>query len=171
MPDIPPTSDTNRVDNMAQEDEMVCEISLTPPSNEDIIHVLKDYDKIAVIGLSPKEEKASNRVAKYLQDHDFKIYPVNPMQKEILGETSYPTLLDIPDDIEIVDIFRKPAAVPEIVDQAIEKGAKVIWMQEGIVNNRAADKAREAGLTVIMDRCILKEHVGLNHSEKNNSKD
>ncbi len=150
---------------MTQEDEMACEISLTPPSDEDIIHVLQNYNKIAVIGLSPKEDRASNRVAKYLQDHDFKIYPVNPMHDNILGEVSYQTLLDIPDDIEVVDIFRKSAAVPEIVDQAIEKGAKIIWMQEGIVNNRAADKAREAGLKVIMDRCILKEHAGLSHSD------
>ncbi len=152
---------------MTHEDEMACEISLTPPSDEEILHVLKNYTKIAVIGLSPKEDRASNRVAKYMQDHDFKIYPVNPMHENILGETSYPALLDIPDDIEIVDIFRKPAAVPDIVDQAIKKGAKVIWMQEGIVNNRAADKAREAGMIVIMDRCILKEHAGMIHSESN----
>ncbi|MCK5038751.1 MAG: CoA-binding protein [Thermoplasmata archaeon] len=145
---------------------MVCEIPLTQATDEDIVDVLTRYKKVAVIGLSPKSERASHRVAKYLMDNDYDIIPVNPMQDEILGKTSYASLLDIPGEVEVVDIFRKPNVVMDIVEQAIKKGAKVIWMQEGIVNNAAADRAREAGLKVVMDKCMLKEHAVMVRAEK-----
>ena len=141
------------------DDEMICEINLQQPAEDDIIEVLANYKNIAVVGLSPKEDRASNRVAKYMMGQGYDIVPVNPMHDNILGRRSYSSLLEIPDDVEIVDIFRKPGAVMEIVEQAIAKGAKVVWMQEGIVKNDAAQKAQEAGLKVIMDRCILKEHI------------
>lgn len=144
---------------MEESEEMACEISLSQPSEREIVKVLKEYSKIVIVGLSPKEDRDSNRVAKYLMDEGFEVVPVNPNCDEILGQVSYPSILDIPGEVEVVDIFRKPSAVMGIVDEAIAKGAKVIWMQEGIVNNQASDKAKEAGLKVIMDRCILKEHA------------
>ena len=108
-------------------------------------------------GLSPKPERPSHGVAAYLKARGYRIIPVNPGHTEILGERCYKQLADIPDAVEIVDIFRRPEAVPEIVDQAIAKKAKVIWMQEGIVHNAAAAKARAAGLTVVMNKCLMKE--------------
>ncbi|MEE9150545.1 MAG: CoA-binding protein, partial [Thermoplasmata archaeon] len=98
------------------------------------------------------------RVGKYLRNKGYRIIPVNPKYDTIIGLKSYPNLLKIPEEVDIVDIFRKPKAVVEIVDEAIEKGAKVIWMQEGVINEEAARKAKEAGLTVVMDRCMYKEH-------------
>ena len=151
---------------MTEEETMVCEIPLTQATDEDIVDVLTRYKKVAVIGLSPKSERASHRVAKYLMDNDYDITPVNPMQDEILGKTSYASLLDIPGEVEVVDIFRKPNVVMDIVEQAIKKGAKVIWMQEGIVNNAAADRAREAGLKVVMDKCMLKGHAVMVRAKK-----
>ena len=151
---------------MTEEETMVCEIALTHASDEEVVDVLTRYKKVAVIGLSPKSERASHRVAKYMMGNDYEIIPVNPMHDEILGKTSYASLLDIPGEVEVVDIFRKPNVVMEIVEQAIEKGAKVIWMQEGIVNNAAADRAREAGLKVVMDKCILKEHTIMARSKE-----
>lgn len=121
---------------------------------------LESARTIAVVGLSPNEEKASNLVAKYLKQNGYKIIPVNPKEQEILGEKSYPDLLSIPKDIEldIVDIFRKSEAVGEIVDQAIACGAKMVWMQEGVINEAAKEKALAAGLDVEMDSCIMKVH-------------
>jgi predicted CoA-binding protein len=116
------------------------------------------YKNIAVVGLSPDAGKASHEVAHYLQRAGYRIIPVNPACQEVLGETCYPTLAEVPEPVEIVDIFRRSEFVPEIVDQAIAKGAKVIWMQEGVVNEAAAAKAQAAGLAVVMDRCLLKEH-------------
>lgn len=123
-----------------------------------------DFDKIriiAVVGLSDKPDKASYKVARYLQNCGYKIIPVNPTVETVLGEKAYPDILSIPEDIKIdaVDIFRKPEAVMPFVLQAIQRdGVKIVWMQEGIVNETAAEVARQAGLEVIMDKCILKEH-------------
>ncbi len=123
-----------------------------------------DFDAIktiAVVGLSDKPEKPSFRVAKYLQECGYRIVPVNPMVNEVLGEKSYPDLHSVPAEIEIdvVDIFRRPEDVLPIVEQAVARqGVKIIWMQEGIVNEEAAEIARSAGIEVIMDRCMLKEH-------------
>ncbi|GAW93731.1 CoA-binding protein [Calderihabitans maritimus] len=118
------------------------------------------FKTIAVVGLSAKEDRPSYQVAKYLQEEGFRVIPVNPTVDQVLGEKSYSSLLDIPADIEvdIVDIFRKPEAVGPIVEEAITRGAKMVWMQEGVVNEEAARKARENGLEVVMDKCIMKEH-------------
>jgi len=126
--------------------------------NQDFREILSKYRTIAVVGLSPDPGKPSHGVAAYLQGAGFRIIPVNPACREILGEQCYPTLADIPGEVEIVDVFRRSEFLPEIVEQAIAKGAKVVWMQEGIVNQAAATRAEEAGLAVVMDLCLLKEH-------------
>jgi uncharacterized protein len=127
----------------------------------DIKEIVTKYHTIAVVGLSPDQGKPSFEVAAYLQRAGFRIIPVNPACQEILGERCYPTLADIPDPVEIVDVFRRAEFLPEIVEQAIAKGAKVVWMQEGIVHQAAAARAEEAGLAVVMDLCLLKEHYKL----------
>ena len=129
--------------------------------NADIKEIVTKYRTIAVVGLSPDPGKPSFEVAAYLQRAGFRIIPVNPACQEILGERCYPTLADIPGEVEIVDVFRRAEFLPEVVEQAISKGAKVVWMQEGIVNQPAAARAEEAGLAVVMDRCLLKEHYQL----------
>jgi uncharacterized protein len=126
--------------------------------NLEIKEILSKFKTIAVVGLSPDPGKPSFEVAAYLQRAGFKIIPVNPACQEILGERCYPTLADIPQEVEIVDVFRRAEFLPEVVEQAIAKGAKVVWMQEGIINQAAAERAEQAGLTVVMDRCMLKEH-------------
>ncbi len=113
---------------------------------------------IAVVGLSPKEFRPSYGVAKYLQSVGYKIIPVNPGHPEILGEKSYSSLLDIPFKVDVVDVFRRPELVMPITEAAIEIGAKAIWFQDGVINAGAAQKAEEAGLLVVMDDCILRQH-------------
>ncbi len=136
-----------------------CEIPEYNPPSEEVEAILKNHKTVAVVGLSPKPERDSHKVAKYLKEHGYQIVPVNPGQKEILGEKSYPNLKAIPFPVDIVNIFRRPEAVPLFVDDAIDIGAKVVWMQVGIVHNRAAEKAREAGLKVVMSKCIKVEHM------------
>jgi len=116
---------------------------------------------IAVVGLSPKEIRPSHGVAKYLQNVGYKIVPVNPGHPETLGEKSYPTLRDIPFDIDVVDIFRRPEHVMPITEAAIEIGAKAIWFQDGVVNEEAAKLAEVAGLLVVMDDCMLRQHKAI----------
>jgi predicted CoA-binding protein len=128
------------------------------PSDEQIKEILQKYKKVAVVGLSPDETRPSNVVARCLQGKGFKIIPVNPNENEILGEKAYPNLSAIAEKVEIVDIFRRSDQVPPIVDEAIEIGAKVIWMQEGVINHPAALKASENGIAVVMNRCMLKEY-------------
>ena len=120
--------------------------------------ILKTYRKVAVVGLSPKPDRPSHRVASYLKGQGYRIIPVNTYAKEILGETCYPNLSSIPEPVDVVDIFRRPEAVLPIVEDAIKIGAKAVWMQEGVINEEAASLAKEAGLLVVMDRCMLKEH-------------
>ena len=132
----------------------------SPPSDE-IKKILQTTQKIAVVGLSPKEERDSNKVAKYLLERGYDIVPVNPGQKEILGKTCYKNLTDIPFPVDVVDLFLNPERVPPTVDQAIEIGAPILWMQMGVIHNEAAKKAKEAGMTVVMDRCIKDEHERL----------
>lgn len=127
----------------------------------EISRLLKEYRTIAVVGLSPKAERPSHEVAAYLLAAGYHVIPVNPGQREILGRTCYPDLLAIPEPVEIVDIFRRAEEVGPVVDQAIAIGAKVVWMQQGIVNQAAAAKARAAGLKVIMDRCLKVDHQDL----------
>ena len=139
-------------------------------SQNEIKEILNKYKVIAVIGLSKELEKDSHRVSAYLKQHGYRIIPVNPFADEVLGEKSYPSLLDIPSKIqktiEIVDIFRKPKDVPPIVEQAIKLKQMhgkplVVWMQVGIVNEPAAEMARQAGLVVLMDKCMMVEHQHL----------
>lgn len=123
--------------------------------------ILKSCQTIAVVGLSADEYKTSHRVASYLQEQGYKIIPVNPNEKNILGETCYASLTDVPEKVDVVDIFRKSEDVPPIIEDAIKVKAGAVWMQEGIVNETAAKKARDAGIKVVMDRCMLKEHLRL----------
>jgi predicted CoA-binding protein len=120
--------------------------------------ILRNYHTIAVVGISSDEARDSYSVSKYMQDAGYRILPVNPAETEVLGERAHTTVASIPEAVEIVIIFRRPEAVPSVVDDAIAAGAKVIWMQEGIVHEEAAAKARAAGLEVVMDRCIRSAH-------------
>ena len=120
--------------------------------------ILGEARTIVVVGLSARRFRPSHGVAEYLQRAGYRIIPVNPKIAEVLGERSYASLDEVPEPVDIVDIFRRPEHVPEIVEAAIRKGAKTIWMQEGVVHEEAARRAESAGLAVIMDRCILKEH-------------
>jgi len=121
-------------------------------------NLLRSAKTIAVVGLSGTRWRPSYGVSEYMQSVGYRIIPVNPKETEVLGEAAYATLEDVPVPVDIVNIFRQPHYVPEIVDAAIRIGAKGVWMQEEVVHEDAARKAREAGLEVVMDRCILKEH-------------
>ncbi len=128
---------------------------------ETLRRILKENHTIAVAGLSANWYRPSYFAAKYLQDHGYRIIPINPAYEEVLGEKCYPTVLDIPEKIDVVDIFRKPEDVPPIVEDAIKIGAKVVWMQLGIINEEAAKRAREAGLMVVMNHCMKIERARL----------
>ena len=128
----------------------------TNPPDDEIRRILQTYRKVAVVGLSSNPGRASHGVARFLQGQGFKIIPVNPKETQVLGEKAYPDLLSLPEKPEIIDIFRRPEHVPALINQAIEIGAKVVWMQEGVVNHEAAAKALENGLAVIMDKCMFK---------------
>jgi hypothetical protein len=137
---------------------MECELPAENASNEEVKNILDNYKSVAVVGLSSNPEKDSYIVAEYLLNHGYKVIPVNPKSDEILGKKVYRSLKDIPDPVEIVCLFRPPDQVPPFVDDAIDIKAKVVWMQLGIANNDAADKARNAGLEVVMNKCIKIEH-------------
>jgi uncharacterized protein len=128
------------------------------PSDDEIIEILRLPKTIAVVGISDKPERDSHTVAKYLQDQMYRVIPVNPKLERALNRPCYPSLRDIPERVDIVDIFRRSEAVPEIVDDAIAIGAKVVWMQLGVVHEAAAEKAEQAGLKTVMHRCIKVEH-------------
>jgi predicted CoA-binding protein len=121
---------------------------------------------VAVVGLSGDPSRPSCRVADYLRDHGYKIIPVNPKEKVLMGETSYPNLSAIPEPVDVVDIFRRSEDVMPIVEEAIKIKAGTVWMQEGIINEAAADKARQAGLKVVMDKCMRKELMKMHEQEK-----
>jgi len=123
-----------------------------------IPEALRTSRTIAVVGLSGKRFRPSYGVAEYMQKAGYRIIPVNPHESRVLGEQCYPDLDSVPGPVDIVDIFRRSEFVPEIVEAAIRKGAKVVWMQEGVIHEDAARRAEAAGLTVVMDRCILKDH-------------
>ena len=129
-----------------------------PPKTDPIRDLLQRAKTIAVVGLSDSPMRPSYGVSAYMQSHGYKIIPVNPSISEALGEKSYASLAEIPDRIDIVNIFRRSEYVPEIVDQAIELKIPAVWMQEGVINPTAAEKAEKAGIFVTMDLCILKEH-------------
>ena len=120
--------------------------------------ILQSAKTIAVVGLSSSQEKESYRIASYLREQGYRVIPVNPTAPEIMGEISYPDLQSVPEKIDVVQVFRKSEDVPPIVDDAIQAGAKVVWMQEGIVHEKAAQKALEAGLQVVMDACMRSSH-------------
>jgi uncharacterized protein len=123
-----------------------------------IAEILRDSRVIAVVGLSSKRYRPSYGVSEYMKRAGYRIIPVNPQETHVLGEKCYPDLDAVPEPIDIVDIFRRSEYVPEIVEAAIRKGAKVVWMQEDVIHDAAARRAQAAGLDVVMDRCILKEH-------------
>lgn len=125
---------------------------------EQISQLLKTAKTIAVVGLSDSPLRPSYGVTQYMRAHGYRIIPVNPNLTEWEGVKSYPSLLEVPDKVDIVDVFRRSSAVPGVVEQAIEIHAPAIWMQEGVEDEQSADKARAAGIFVVMDRCILKEH-------------
>ena len=128
---------------------------------EDLRRILSEYKRVAVVGLSADWSRPSNFAAKYLLDHGFEVIPVNPKYDEILGQKCYADLEDIPTPVDIVDLFQRVDRIPPFVDQAIKIGAKVVWMQLGIIHEEAAQKARDAGLEVVMDRCMKIEYARL----------
>jgi predicted CoA-binding protein len=130
-----------------------------PPSGDPVLEILKTSKTIAVVGLSSRRMRPSYGVAEYMQSAGYKIIPVNPNETEVLGERSYPRLEDVPERVDIVDIFRRSEYVSSIVESAIRIGARAVWMQDGVFHSAAATRAREAGLFVIEDSCILKEHM------------
>ena len=123
-----------------------------------IREILDNAKTIAVVGLSDSAMRPSFGVSEYMRAHGYRIIPVNPTIKEWLGEKAYPSLLDVPEKVDIVDVFRRPDAVPQVVEQAIQIKAPAIWLQEGVIHEEAAQRARNAGIFVVMDLCILKEH-------------
>jgi uncharacterized protein len=141
---------------------MECEFPTVNSKSEEIIEIFKNTKTIAIAGLSPDASKASNMVAVYLQNTGFKIVPVYPKEDVILGEKVYRTISEIPFKIDMVDIFRKPDAIAQIVDEAIKRGdVDTVWFQLGLVNNEAAAKAKEAGLKVVQNKCTKIEHRNL----------
>jgi predicted CoA-binding protein len=128
------------------------------PQSDPIFDLLKRAQTIAVVGLSNSPLRPSHGVSAYMQTHGYRIIPVNPNIQDALGEKAYASLLEVPASIDIVNVFRRSEYVEEIVDQAIQRNVPVIWMQEEVINQKAAEKARRAGIFVIMDRCILREH-------------
>jgi predicted CoA-binding protein len=131
------------------------------PSADEIRALLREVKTIAVLGLSDNPARPSYHVAQALQGFGYRIIPVRPAQTEVLGEQAYASLADLPETPDLVDVFRAPRHVPGIVDECIAKGVKRLWLQEGVVNETAAGKARAEGMTVVMDRCIYKEYVAL----------
>jgi len=128
--------------------------------------ILNTFQNIAIVGLSSRRFRPSYGVAEYLKGAGYLIIPVNPNEKEVLGEKAYARLEDVPERVDIVDIFRRPEFVPDIVESAIRIGARAVWMQEGVIHEEAARRARQAGLMVMMDTCILKEHRRLFRSQR-----
>lgn len=128
-------------------------------AGDPVTQILKSSRTIAVVGLSNRKFRPSYGVSEYLQSVGYRIIPVNPGETEVLGEKSYSTLEDIPEKIDIVNVFRRSEFVPDIVESAIRISARGVWMQEGVIHSEAAERARRAGLFVIMDACILKEHI------------
>jgi uncharacterized protein len=127
--------------------------------SDPIREILEQHKILAVVGLSAKFMRASHGVSEYMQQHGYRIIPVNPKEESVLGEKCYSSLDDVTEPFDVVVIFRRPEFVPDIVEAAIRRGAKVVWMQEGVIHEDAAARARAAGLKVVMDRCLLKEHA------------
>ncbi|HXH27926.1 MAG TPA: CoA-binding protein [Candidatus Polarisedimenticolia bacterium] len=138
-----------------------CEVPLLNAGPEEIRTILRETKRIAVVGHSDDPARDSYRVGRYLAAHGYEVFAVNPAARSTEALRFYPDLDSVPPPVDLVDIFRRPEAIPSIVDAAIRIGARVIWMQEGLAHNEAAEKARAAGLRVVMSRCIMKEHRAL----------
>jgi predicted CoA-binding protein len=138
-----------------------CEMPLENATPEEIRAILASARTIAVVGLSDKPDRDSYHVAAYLQRAGYRILPVNPAVESVLGEKAVPSLRDLTEPVDVVDVFRRAEAVPQIVEDAIAIGAKAVWMQDGIVHNAAAARARAAGLKVVMSRCMLRDHQSM----------
>lgn len=134
-------------------------VTLDINSNDTIKKILEDCKTIAVVGLSSNPGRASYGVASYMKRRDYKVIPVNPNETEVLGEKAFASLAEVPDKIDLVDIFRRSSEAGTAVDQAIAVGAKAVWLQEGVIDHAAAQRGLDAGLLVVMDRCWLKEHA------------
>ena len=134
------------------------------PMEREVADILRKSKTVAVVGISDKEERDSHKVARYLKNHGYRIIPVNPKLTEVLGETCYPDLRSVPDHIDVVDVFRSIDAIPSIVEEAVAVGADAVWMQIGLQHEEAAEKARKAGLAVVMNRCMKIEHSQLSGS-------
>ncbi len=128
-------------------------------SRETIKRILDECRAVAVVGLSSNPARPSHSVANYIQRQGYRVIPVNPNEREVLGEKSYATLAEVPERIDLVDVFRKSEEAGAVVDEAIKIGAKAVWLQEGVIDRAAARRAQDAGLLVVMDRCWLKEHA------------
>lgn len=139
-----------------------CQMPDSNATEQEVADLLAKSRTIAVVGVSHKEERDSHKVFKYLMEHGYKVIPVNPKYKQVLGETCYPDLRSVPEHIDVVDIFRSVDAIPGIVDEAIEVKAGGIWMQLGLAHNEAAGRARCAGIPVVMNKCMKIEHSRLN---------
>ncbi|MDP8955673.1 MAG: CoA-binding protein [Actinomycetota bacterium] len=131
------------------------------PPDDRLREILAEAKTIAVVGLSSSPSRASHGVARYLQNHGYRIVPVNPHETEVLGEPAYPSLTDLPEKVDVVDVFRRPEYTVEVAEEAVKVGAKMFWLQSGIVNDEAARIAREGGLDVVMDACMKIEHQRL----------
>ena len=135
---------------------------MTLNSPETIQRILDECRTIAVVGLSSDPSRPSNGVAAYMRRNGYSVIPVNPNETEVFGETSYPDLAAVPQSVDLVDVFRRSDQAGKAVDGAIAVGAKAVWLQEGVIDEAAAQRARDAGLLVVMDRCWLKEHIRVN---------
>jgi len=133
-------------------------MSHTNPGPDEIRQMLRDIHSIAVIGLSPKPARPSFKVAQAMQSHGYRIIPVRPLVKEVLGEPAYPDLESLPFAVDLVNVFRAPQHVPAIVDSCIKLGLPRLWLQDGVIHEEAAQRAREAGITVVMDRCVWRDY-------------
>ena len=131
------------------------------PSESEIAAFLKTVKAVAVVGFSPRPQRASNNLSRQMQRFGLRIIPVRPGIAEGLGEKAYPDLLSVPDPVDVVDVFRAPAHVPAIVDECIARGFRAIWLQDGVINEEAAARAKAAGMTVIMDRCLMRDYTRL----------
>jgi predicted CoA-binding protein len=133
-------------------------------SRETIERILRECQTIAVVGLSSDPSRPSNSVSAYMSRNGYKVIAVNPNETQVFGQAAYPSLADVPEKVDLVDVFRRPSEAGRAVDDAIAVGARAVWLQEGVIDHKAAQRAFYAGLMVVMDRCLLKEHIRLNRS-------
>ena len=133
----------------------------TNPTPDQIRSLLQEVKRIAVVGLSPRPERPSYRVSRAMQGFGYRIVPVRPAVSEVLGETAYATLSDIPEKVDMVDVFRAGDQIDPIIDECIALGIPRLWLQDGVINEAAAERARAAGITVVMDRCVWRDYMDL----------